>query len=52
MKKYWFIVTLISGVTFSQYGEGNNSHAALMDCCLTLNALGIPEDDVIDINLK
>ena len=49
MKKYWFIVTLISGVTFTQMGEGSTKHAALMDACISLNALGIPEDDVIDI---
>lgn len=51
MKKYWFIVTLISGVTFAQYGEGMTKDAALMDACINLNALGVPEDDVKDINL-
>ena len=49
MKKYWFIVTLISGVTFTQMGEGESRHAALMDACISLNASGVPEDDVINI---
>lgn len=52
MKKYWFIVTLISGVTFSQYGEGRTKDAALMDACINLNALGVPEDDVQDITIN
>lgn len=51
MKKYWFIVTLISGVTFTQMGEGENHHAALMDACINLSLNGVPEDDVVDINL-
>lgn len=51
MKKYWFIVTLISGVTLTQFGEGGTKDAALMDACINLTANGVPEDDVVDIEL-
>ena len=33
MKKYLFVVTLISGMTFTQAGEGYNVDEALMDAC-------------------
>ena len=51
MKKYWFIVTLISGVTFTQMGEGENHHAALMDACINLVNNGVPEDDVVNMEI-
>ncbi len=51
MKKYVFIVTLITGVTFSQEGCGYNMDSALMDACEHLAASGeFPEDDIEDIN--
>lgn len=52
MKKYLFIVTLISGATFTQSGEGYNVNEALMDACDKLATAGeYPEDDIEDVNL-
>ena len=50
MKKYWFIVTLVTGVTFTQMGEGWSRDAALMDACIQLTNNGINEDLVDNIN--
>lgn len=52
MKKFIFIVTLISGTTFTQAGEGYNVSEALMDACDVLARTGnYPEEDIDDINL-
>lgn len=51
MKRYIFIVTLITGVTFSQEGCGYNMDSALMDACEHLAADGnYPEDEIFDVN--
>ena len=51
MKKYIFIVTLITGVTFTQEGRGYNMDSALMDACEHLAADGnYPEDEIFDVN--
>lgn len=50
MKKYWFIVTLVTGVTFTQMGEGWSKDAALMDACIQLTNNGVDEDKIQDID--
>ena len=50
MRKYIFIVTLITGVTFTQEGHGYNIDSALMDACEHLAADGnYPEDEIEDV---
>lgn len=52
MKKFIFIVTLISGTTFTKAGEGYNASDALMDACDTLARTGnYPEEDIVDVDL-
>lgn len=53
MKKYFFIVTLATGVAIECAGFGFNINAALMDACENLAASGeYPEDDIEKITLK
>lgn len=52
MKKYLFIVTLATGLSFVQSGTGTNKHAALMDACMSMDDSQFPEDEVVDIQLK
>ena len=52
MKKYLFVVTLISGMTFTQAGEGYNVDEALMDACWHLADSEYPEDSINDIELE
>ena len=52
MIKYIFVVTLISGLTFTQAGEGYNVDAALMDACAQLHDSDYPEEDILDIELE
>lgn len=52
MIKYIFVVTLISGLTFTQAGEGYNVDAALMDACAQLQDSDYPEDEILDIELE
>lgn len=51
MKKFYFVVTLISGLTFTQSGEGRNVDDALLDACWHLSDTSYPEDDIVDINV-
>lgn len=51
MKKFYFLVTLISGLTFTQSGEGRNVDDALLDACWHLSDTSYPEDDIMDINV-
>lgn len=52
MKKYFFKVLLVTGVTFTQAGEGYNVDEALMDACVNLSNSEYPQDDIVDINLS
>lgn len=52
MKKYFFQVLLVTGVTFTQAGEGYNVDEALMDACVGLANSEYPQDDIVDINLS
>ena len=52
MKKYLFKVLLVTGVTFTQVGEGYNVDEALMDACVGLANSEYPQDDIADINLS
>ena len=52
MKKYIFVVALISGLTFTQSGEGYNESDALLDACLHLSDSAYPEDDIVSIDLE
>lgn len=52
MKKYFFKVLLVTGVTFTQVGEGYNVDEALMDACVGLANSDYPQDDIVEINLS
>ena len=52
MKKYLFKVLLVTGVTFTQTGEGYNVDEALMDACVNLANSEYPQDDIEDICLS
>lgn len=52
MKKYFFKVLLVTGVTFTQVGEGYDIDSALMDACVNLSNSEYPQDDIVDINLS
>ena len=52
MKKYFFKVLLVTGVTFTQVGEGYNVDEALMDACVNLSNSQYPQDDIVEINLS
>ena len=52
MKKYLFVVSLVSGLTFTCVGEGYNTDDALMDACMSLNDSDYPEDSIADIELE
>ena len=52
MKKYIFVVALVSGLTFTQSGEGYNADDALLDACLNLSNEDYPEDDIASIDLE
>ena len=52
MKKYLFKVLLVTGVTFTQVGEGYDVDSALMDACVNLSNSQYPQDDIVDICLS
>lgn len=52
MKKYLFKVLLVTGVTFTQTGEGYDVDSALMDACVGLANSEYPQDDIVDICLS
>jgi hypothetical protein len=52
MKKYFFKVLLVTGVTFTQVGEGYNVDEALMYACISLANSEYPQEDIADINLS
>ena len=53
MKKYIFLVTLITGLSFTCEGEGYNKDAALMDACEHLADSGeYPEDEIENVQLS
>lgn len=52
MKKFVFVVALVSGLTFETSGMGYNASEALMDACDQLAKSGeYPEDDIDDVEL-
>lgn len=52
-KKFLFVVTLVTGATLLQMGEGRNIDCALMDACEKLAMSGeYPEDDIADVELS
>lgn len=53
MKKYIFLVTLITGLSFTCEGEGWSVDAALMDACEHLaNSGEYPEDEIENVKLS
>lgn len=52
MKKYFFRVILVTGVTFTQVGEGYNVDEALMDACVSLANSEYPQDDIVEVTLN
>jgi len=52
MKKYFFKVLLVTGVTFTQVGEGYNVDEALVDACVSLANSEYPQDDIADISIS
>lgn len=52
MKKYIFKVLLVTGVAFTQTGEGYDMDSALMDACVSLANSEYPQDDIVDISLS
>ena len=52
MKKYFFNVLLVTGVTFTQVGEGYDVDSALMDACVNLSNSQYPQDDIVDVSLS
>lgn len=49
MKKFIFVVALVSGLTFETSGVGYNVNEALMDACDQLAKCDWPEDDIEDV---
>lgn len=52
MKKYLFLVTLVSGTAFTQIGEGFNEDAALMDACASIDDSDFPNEEIASIDLQ
>ena len=52
-KKFLFVVTLVTGATLFQMGEGRNVDCALMDACERMAMSGeYPEDDIVRVELS
>lgn len=52
-RKFMFVVTLITGATLFQMGEGRNVDCALMDACERMAMSGeYPEDDIVSIEIS
>lgn len=52
-KRFMFVVTLVTGATLFQMGEGRNIDCALMDACERMAMSGeYPEEDIASIELS
>jgi len=52
MKKYLVVLTLVSGMTFTQKAEGRNADDALVDAFYHISDTDYPYESIIDVNVE